>query len=446
MRMDVDIISKALAATDDEDAFAALDAMDQLGFMAKPPGLMDAINTMRCSVCWARPTILTHTKCVKFLTKTCKAGKVCGDTCNKFLALLQKRCWDPNDPKAQDRCDLYKYITGKDCPEPNAEDTDGDGHPDDADAFPEDPKEWSDKDGDGVGDNSDPDRDGDGVNNDEDAFPDDPKETKDSDGDGIGDNADADRDGDGHENKEDKFPDDPKEWADKDGDGIGDNADPDRDGDGVNNEEDAFPDDPKETKDSDGDGIGDNADTDRDGDGCENADDQYPDDPEKCKDGETATTTTTTRTTTRAPTSAPEAGDRDGDGCSDDVDAFPDDPEDCKDSDGDGVGDSKDPWPLNPKCFHATEPCEEEGEPRPKRHVDPATLNKVEQGLPSQGYDEHSHELVEHNDGQTYSGDWGAEWPEWNHETEQQSIARICKKHPHNDFCRSEARKKNFNR
>jgi hypothetical protein len=45
-----------------------------------------------------------------------------------------------------------------------------------------------------------------------DAFPSDPSESVDSDGDGVGDNADA-------------FPDDPDETADSDGDGVGDEAD-----------------------------------------------------------------------------------------------------------------------------------------------------------------------------------------------------------------------------
>ena len=45
-------------------------------------------------------------------------------------------------------------------------DSDNDGFNDDVDAFPNDPLEWADLDGDGIGDNSDPDRDGDGVDND----------------------------------------------------------------------------------------------------------------------------------------------------------------------------------------------------------------------------------------------------------------------------------------
>lgn len=56
-------------------------------------------------------------------------------------------------------------------------DTDGDGHPDASDAFPNDDSEWADSDSDGVGDNSD-------------AFPNDASEWSDSDGDGVGDNSD----------------------------------------------------------------------------------------------------------------------------------------------------------------------------------------------------------------------------------------------------------------
>ncbi|UOG90787.1 MAG: carboxypeptidase regulatory-like domain-containing protein [Candidatus Thiothrix sulfatifontis] len=42
-------------------------------------------------------------------------------------------------------------------------DTDGDGYPDDKDAFPNDPKEWLDTDGNGIGNNADPDDDNDGM-------------------------------------------------------------------------------------------------------------------------------------------------------------------------------------------------------------------------------------------------------------------------------------------
>ncbi len=109
-----------------------------------------------------------------------------------------------------------------------AVDSDGDGVPDVNDAFPSDPNEWEDTDGDGIGNNADPDDDNDGVPDSQDAFPLDPTESADSDGDGVGDNADA-------------FPNDPTETVDTDGDGIGDNADNDDDNDGVPDAEDDYP-------------------------------------------------------------------------------------------------------------------------------------------------------------------------------------------------------------
>lgn len=182
-------------------------------------------------------------------------------------------------------------------------DSDGDGTPDGADAFPEDPTQDSDRDGDGYGDDAqgtDPDafpddssqwadRDGDnrgdnpaGTN--PDLFPDNRDQQDDSDGDGWGDNTNG-QDG-------DKFPDDPTQWADSDRDGYGDSDAPgattpdacpnqngnshldrlgcqDRDGDGWsdpgNGEEahpvgnaDAFPGDESQWRDTDGDGYGDN--------------------------------------------------------------------------------------------------------------------------------------------------------------------------------------------
>ena len=90
------------------------------------------------------------------------------------------------------------------------DDYDNDTVPDSQDAFPTDATESADSDGDGLGDNADQcdstptgeigeintdgcgaserDTDGDGVNDNLDAFPNDPNETLDSDGDGFGDN------------------------------------------------------------------------------------------------------------------------------------------------------------------------------------------------------------------------------------------------------------------
>ena len=61
------------------------------------------------------------------------------------------------------------------------------------------------------------DRDGDNVTDAEDAFPDDSSEWADYDGDGVGNNADPDDDNDGYFDAEDAFPNDPSEWADENG-------------------------------------------------------------------------------------------------------------------------------------------------------------------------------------------------------------------------------------
>jgi len=107
-------------------------------------------------------------------------------------------------------------------------DDDNDGCPDAKDAFPLEREEQADVDGDRIGDSLDADIDADGVaddlnrngvpDNEEtdwdndgvpnasavpwDAFPRDPKEWRDTDGDGLGDNADADDDGDGYSDAE----------------------------------------------------------------------------------------------------------------------------------------------------------------------------------------------------------------------------------------------------
>ena len=135
-----------------------------------------------------------------------------------------------------------------------------------------------------------------------DAFPDEPSQHFDSDGDGFGNNPDGyqpdscpsvfgtsfadrfgclDSDGDGWSDAVDEFNDDNTQWSDTDGDGYGDALDGnlpdscpeifgnstierygclDSDGDGLDDELDAFPFDATETIDSDGDGVGDNLD------------------------------------------------------------------------------------------------------------------------------------------------------------------------------------------
>ncbi len=175
-------------------------------------------------------------------------------------------------------------------------DDDNDGIDDASDSFPQDPQEWEDTDGDGIGNNADSDDDGDAVKDVDDAFPLDSTQSSDMDGDGCGDNPAgmngdqfpyeptqcSDADGDGFGDNQDGvlpdfFPYDSTQWSDMDGDSFGDNPnglnpdafplDPtqwvDGDGDGYGdnpngNSPDAFPTDGTQTTDSDGDGYGDN--------------------------------------------------------------------------------------------------------------------------------------------------------------------------------------------
>ena len=107
-----------------------------------------------------------------------------------------------------------------------------------------------DLDGDGIFDHEDPDKDNDGVCNKAeavegvctagpDAFPEEKSQWTDSDGDGVGDNLDGcDIYFEADEEAPDAcvgdlFPDDPTEWGDLDEDGIGDNSDDDDDNDGL---------------------------------------------------------------------------------------------------------------------------------------------------------------------------------------------------------------------
>ena len=107
-------------------------------------------------------------------------------------------------------------------------DDDNDGVPDAKDAFPLEPEEWEDKDGDLIGDVLDADVDADGLGDDKNKN-------------GIADHEERDIDGDGVPRSRavpwDAFPFNPKEWRDTDGDGIGDNADEDDDGDGFTDAE-----------------------------------------------------------------------------------------------------------------------------------------------------------------------------------------------------------------
>ena len=242
-------------------------------------------------------------------------------------------------------------------------DLDGDGWPDTLDAYPNEPSQFRDSDGDGYGDNSsgyrgddcpsvhgtsdedvfgclDSDRDGWSDVNDD--FPNDDDQHTDTDGDGFGDNAAAangddcetvfgtstlglrgcpDTDGDLWADSRDPFPYDSTQWSDLDGDGYGDNP--------IGSNKDVFPFDPTQQQDSDGDGFGDNQGGTR-GDACV---DEYG-------------------TSSRDVFGCPDA---DGDGWSDDGDGFPNDASRYLDTDKDGVEDQFDAFPFDPTQWNDTD-------------------------------------------------------------------------------------------
>ena len=269
-------------------------------------------------------------------------------------------------------------------------DTDGDGYGDNAagnngDVFKNDPTQWSDFDGDGYGDNNEtgalngdicptragnspnqltrgcPDTDGDGFVDPEDAFPENPLQWSDQDGDGYGDEVNRpggddcpdffglsnknnrygclDSDGDGWADVDDTFPQDGDQWADTDGDGYGDNYfwtltfiedqdNPERIIELRQQSGDAFPDFSSEWSDQDGDGYGDNF------------SDAFP-------------------------LEVTQWNDQDDDGYGDNFTSGAFQPDDCKtvpgqsyrdvfgclDSDLDGMSDTSDPCPWDPEIF-----------------------------------------------------------------------------------------------
>ena len=261
-------------------------------------------------------------------------------------------------------------------------DTDGDGHSDLNDDFPNDPTRYLDTDNDGYDDAEDDcptspgtstngalgcfDADQDSWADSNDSFPMDASQWNDTDMDGYGDNAtgtnpDAcpttfgnstsgllgclDSDGDTWDDVTDLFPSDGTEWADNDSDGFGNNIDScpetpgnasngsigciDTDGDTWADNSDFLPQDSSQWLDTDGDGYGDNL-AGTDGDNCPNDEGYAFLDLIGCPDD-------------------------DQDGWSNQGDAFPDRRTQYQDTDGDGFGDNNSPgaeladhWPDDP--------------------------------------------------------------------------------------------------
>lgn len=144
----------------------------------------------------------------------------------------------------------------------SGQDIDGDGYDDEVDAFPFDPSESLDSDGDGAGNNADTDDDGDNVADISDNCPlTSNADQLDTDNDHTGDACDGDDDNDGLVDATDNCPLLTNlDQLDTDNDDIGDVCDSDDDSDGVADISDAFPLDATESVDTDGDNLGDNSD------------------------------------------------------------------------------------------------------------------------------------------------------------------------------------------
>jgi gliding motility-associated-like protein len=260
--------------------------------------------------------------------------------------------------------------------DPNNFDTDNDGVNDKIDAFPLDPDNNSDQDRDGIPDLLDDDDDNDGVLDRTDVFPYDPFESEDTDSDGIGNNADEDDDNDGFSDLEEiEAGTDPKNKLafpeDIDGDGLSnaeelligtDPENPDSDGDGVPDGEDAFPLNPLYSKDTDGDGLADAIDIDDDNDGVPDTQDAFPLDPNESEDndrdgigdnadldddndGYSDLDEIVAGTNPKNPNESPL--DSDNDGLSDFIEELNGTDPNNPDTDGDGVLDGQDAFPLN---------------------------------------------------------------------------------------------------
>ena len=258
-------------------------------------------------------------------------------------------------------------------------DIDGDGFSDSdtewnvtdgADAFPNDSSQWADFDGDGYGDNLE------GFN--PDIFPLNPTQWNDTDGDGFGDNISG--------INPDKFPSDSTQWNDTDSDGFGDNINGnspdycpetygnstidylgciDSDGDGWWDEIDDFPYDPEQWKDSDGDGYGDSPPPANNSDDCIDVSGTSWIDRFGCIDSDQDGYSDLNDDLPYNPT---QWNDSDGDGFGDNSDGVYADkcPDEfglsemeqylgCVDSDGDGVADFDDRFPLEISQWNDTD-------------------------------------------------------------------------------------------
>jgi len=137
---------------------AQKDVADKLqkgpGEKASKKERMDPIEVMRAMMCWGRPHLIEHEKCMTWMVENCKEESSGEGYCKKLRRYVKSKC----KKGSKKGCDYAKglgidMVTDKEVIDPD--DEDGDGVKDKDDAFPDNPVEWKDSDGDGVGDNTD---------------------------------------------------------------------------------------------------------------------------------------------------------------------------------------------------------------------------------------------------------------------------------------------------
>lgn len=104
----------------------------------------DPITIMRGELCWSRQKLIGHAGCMGWLVEECTTHSFGTGLCNRVTKLVKEECGKGDKEACKYAAEMGLVV-----------DTDGDGVPDEQDAFPKDPKEWKDTDGDGVGDNAD---------------------------------------------------------------------------------------------------------------------------------------------------------------------------------------------------------------------------------------------------------------------------------------------------
>lgn len=122
--------------------------------------LMQGIHVMRMNLCWARPDLISHDECMKYMVNRCSKETTGQGLCEKLDIYVVKMCSEGREEAKPFAADLGLPCVkkGEELKEEESKvdaelDSDGDGHPDVHDAFPDDPKEWEDKNGNGIGDN-----------------------------------------------------------------------------------------------------------------------------------------------------------------------------------------------------------------------------------------------------------------------------------------------------